>query len=105
MPVDMKIVKELAKIMPELSEERIKECIEANEHNNVTTSYYLLLKKCGNSSADINLGKLFDCNLVSPLTNGSNNNISSSNNNGGILKKDSQKNWVKKDFINKVIND
>lgn len=48
-----------------------QQCIDANKHNHVTTTYYLLLKKysqCGGKSpADINC-ETFDHNLITPNT-------------------------------------
>lgn len=51
------------------SYQRAKQCIEANKHNDVTTAYYLLLRKKHikgkYSKSDIN-SKCFDKNLIVP---------------------------------------
>ena len=55
--VDLEVLKEIKKYDIDL--EYTKKCLEANKHNNYTTSYYLLLKKYitngGNSIADYSM--------------------------------------------------
>jgi len=53
----------------EFNKNYAQQCIDANKHNHVTTTYYLLLKKYsqngGKSPADINCEN-FDHNLITP---------------------------------------
>ena len=67
MPIDTEIVQQL--VAKGFSEDYILKCIDANKHNNVTTAYFLLLKKHlmkgGQSAADINSTN-FDERLLIP---------------------------------------
>lgn len=61
MPIDQNILKDLRKF--NLDIDACEKSLEANRHNNLTTTYYLLLKKFlkegGVSAADFS-GKYFD---------------------------------------------
>ena len=67
-PIDQTILKELAKFDFDL--EYSARCIEANKHNHITTTYYLLLKKHlrngHQSSADLSSPD-FDYTSVEPF--------------------------------------
>lgn len=64
-PIDSKILSSLSEF--EVDIEKTQSCIEANRHNNLTTTYYLTLKKFlkegGESTCDLG-GKNFDKNLL-----------------------------------------
>ncbi|KRX02511.1 Protein kinase-like domain [Pseudocohnilembus persalinus] len=66
-PIDYKILKELQKY--EINLDYAQKCIDANKHNNVTTTYHLLLRKHlmegGKSEADLNSPN-FDITLLEP---------------------------------------
>ncbi|KAL4484933.1 hypothetical protein ABPG74_020110 [Tetrahymena malaccensis] len=70
MPIDYDIVKELEQ--QGIDREELIKSLDANNHNNITTSYYLLLKKHikegGQSKADIN-SPIFDITLIEPKKN------------------------------------
>ena len=67
-PVDQKILDELAEKY-DFERENTEKCIDANKHNHITTSYYLLLSKYlkqgGTSHADLNSSE-FDIKLLEP---------------------------------------
>ncbi|CAD8143364.1 unnamed protein product [Paramecium pentaurelia] len=68
-PIDEDIVDQLAQ--KGYSADYIKKCLDANKHNNLTTAYFLLLKKHlikgGQSTADIN-SQNFNEKLLEPAT-------------------------------------
>lgn len=67
MPIDQNILKDLRKF--NLDIDGCEKSLEANRHNNLTTTYYLLLKKFlkegGVSAADFS-GKYFDKTAIEP---------------------------------------
>ncbi|EAS00862.2 Serine/Threonine kinase domain protein (macronuclear) [Tetrahymena thermophila SB210] len=66
-PIDFDIIQQLEKF--NIDKEFAKNCVEANKHNHITTSYYLLLRKHirngGKSIADIS-SENFDNTLLQP---------------------------------------
>ncbi|CAD8052220.1 unnamed protein product [Paramecium sonneborni] len=68
-PIDDAIVDQLT--IKGFNSDYIKKCLDANKHNNLTTAYFLILKKHlingGNSNADINSSN-FNEKLLQPAT-------------------------------------
>ncbi|KAL4499059.1 hypothetical protein ABPG72_016961 [Tetrahymena utriculariae] len=66
-PIDLEIIEQLEKF--NIDKDFAKNCVEANKHNHITTSYYLLLRKHirngGKSIADIS-SENFDNTLLQP---------------------------------------
>ncbi|EGR34680.1 protein kinase domain protein [Ichthyophthirius multifiliis] len=75
-PIDYDIVEEL--VQYQIDKEHLINSLEANKHNHITTSYYLLLKKHfysgTHSKADINSSK-FDNSIIEPKKNPNNGKI------------------------------
>ncbi len=64
-PIDIKVLNSLEAM--DMDVEKTQSCLEANRHNNLTTTYYLALKKFikegGVSNCDL-AGKEFDKSLL-----------------------------------------